>query len=72
MESVQGCHKLRHCLGVRGKRGEIKADRVNCHKSLVRIHFLAEINLVSLGKGFSTGFFKHNQRRNKLITTKKH
>ena len=24
-----------HCLGVRGKGGEIKADRVNCPKSFV-------------------------------------
>ena len=28
-----GLHKLQHCLGARGKGGEIKADHVNCPKS---------------------------------------
>ena len=28
-------HKLQHCLGVRGKGGKIKADRVNCPKNFV-------------------------------------
>ena len=33
--SVQGLHKLQHCLGARGKRGGIKANRVNWPESFV-------------------------------------
>ena len=44
-------HKLQHCLGERGKGGNIKADRVNCTKNFVLHCSLCDIGVGRAGGG---------------------